>query len=143
MSKDKDTSKKLNGPVTVFDAPVEIPPMNTNKQATEVRTMTGEPGTLIDQAPRMPQHPAPPRTARMPAEYATWRAPEHMLETDLAERFAVALLANGRIDQILGADPLSPGRVGDSKNGGEHLARQTHRLARQYLETLKQLTAGE
>ena len=66
-----------------------------------------------------------------------------MLETDLAERFGIALLANARLDQLLGGDPLNPGKLGDSASGGEHLARQTHRLARQYLETLKQLTARE
>ncbi len=100
--------------------------MSNDKQATEVRTY---------KATSAEEKDLPQTMSR--ARFVQWET------TDLAQRFAVALLANPRLDQLLGADPFNPGRVGDSKNAGEHLARQTHRLARQYLETLKQLTAGE
>lgn len=64
-----------------------------------------------------------------------------MIESDLAQRFAVALLANPRLEQILGCDPFQPGPFRDSATVGEHLARHCHRLAGDYLDTLHELTA--
>lgn len=66
-----------------------------------------------------------------------------MEETELAQRFAAALLANARVEQVLGFNPLTVGRVSESGNAGTLLAEHTHRLARQYLDHLKKLTAGQ
>lgn len=107
---------------------------HTNKQATEVR-----PGQLpdFDNA----EAKARLRVSRETVmTLAAWQANRTFVRAEqMADDIALAILRNPKVDQLLGRNPLDPGKAGDHANAGAALAHASLRLADDYVQALDDL----
>lgn len=72
-----------------------------------------------------------------PAELNAWTADRAFRRIEhFAEIIALAILRNPKVDQLLGRNPLDPGRAGDHANAGAALAHASLRLADDYVQAL-------